>query len=93
MQISVIKWQMSTNIDLKLKVDFRVTLFILCLCYVFEKQLTTVEILMSSGYTCSKLMASGQQEEFLFYFKKHDNDKFQLLFIMIIFLLILLLVL
>lgn len=28
MQISVIKWQMSTNIDLKLKVDFRVTLFI-----------------------------------------------------------------
>ena len=52
---------MSTNIDLKLKVDFRVTLFILCLCYVFEKQLTTAEILMSSGY--SKLMASGQQEK------------------------------
>ena len=31
MQISVIKWQMSTNIDLILKVDFGVTLFILCL--------------------------------------------------------------
>ena len=68
MQISVIKWQMSTNIDLKFKVDFRVTLFILCLCYVFEKQLTTAEILMSSGY--SKLMASGQQEEFFILFQK-----------------------
>ena len=68
MQISVIKWQMSTNIDLKLKVDFRVTLFILCLCYVFEKQLTTAEILMSSGY--SKLMASGQRENFFILFQK-----------------------
>ena len=55
---------MSTNIDLKLKVD----LFILCLCYVFEKQLTTAEILMSSGY--SKLMASGQQENFFILFQK-----------------------
>lgn len=68
MQISVIKWQMSTNIDLKLKVDFRVTLFILCLCYVFEKQLTTAEILMNSGY--SKLMASSQQENFFILFQK-----------------------
>jgi len=59
---------MSTNIDLKLKVDFRVTLFILCLYYVFEKQLTTAEILMSSGY--SKLMASGQQEKFFILFQK-----------------------
>lgn len=64
MQISVIKWQMSTNIDLKLKVD----LFILCLCYVFEKQLTAAEILMNSGY--SKLMASGQQENFFILFQK-----------------------
>lgn len=68
MQISVIKWQMSTNIDLKLKVDFRVTLFILSLCYVFEKQLTTAEILMNSGY--SKLMASGQQGNFFILFQK-----------------------
>lgn len=42
--------------------------FIYCLCYVFEKQLTTAEILMNSGY--SKLMASGQQENFFILFQK-----------------------
>ena len=52
------------NIESGFRSDFIYSLS----CYVFEKQLTTAEILMSSGY--SKLMASGQQEKFFILFQK-----------------------